>query len=148
MALKLRAGLALIFLLILSAASLSAGARQAMLLRQQSLKVHQNGDDLTHWANRLAPLIPYLPENGPVGYISEQDIPGLDYSATDQGEEMAMSQYMLAPRILIQGPDQPLVIGNIANLSPDQIPAAVAPLGLKLDHTFSYGIYLLRRVQR
>jgi hypothetical protein len=148
MAFKLRARLALIFLVVLSAASLFSGARQAVVLRQQSILVHQNGDDLTHWAERLAPLLPYLPSSGPIGYISEQDIPGLDYSATDQGEEMAMSQYVLAPRILVQGADHPLVIGNIANLSPDQISAVVAPLGLKLEHTFSYGIYLFRRVQK
>jgi hypothetical protein len=145
MALKLRAGLALIFLTVLSVASLGAGVRQALLLRQLSNKIHQTGDDLTNWADRLDPLIPYLPQDGLVGYISERDIPGLDYSATDQAEEMAMSQYVLAPRILVQGPDQPLVIGNIVNLNPDQIPTAVTPMSLELDRTFNYGIYLFRR---
>jgi hypothetical protein len=148
MAPKLRAGLALILLALLSVASLGAGARKALFFHQRSIIIHQTGDDLTNWAKRLEPLIPYLPQDGPIGYISERDIPGLDYNATDQAEEMAMSQYILAPRILVQGPDHTQVIGNIINLSPDQIPAAVAPLGLEVDRTFSDGIYLFRRVHK
>ncbi len=144
---KLRAGAALVLALGLALGALVSAGRQVALLRQQSRDVHLAGDDLTQWGNRLEPLLPYLPASGEVGYISEQDIPGLSYSATDVNEEMAMSQYALAPRILVQGAAQPLVIGNIASLDPAEVEAAAGRLGLKLERSFGLGIYLFRREQ-
>ena len=148
MANKLRAALALLLLAILAATVLVSGARQLPVLRRQAAAVHQNGDDLTHWADRLAPLIPYLPERGVIGYISERDIPGMAFNATDQGEEFAMSQYVLAPRILEEGTKRELIFANIGGLSPGEVPAAVAPLGLRLERSFSFGIYLLKQAPR
>ena len=148
MANKLRAALALLLLAILTVAGLGSGARQVFSLRRQAAAVHQSGDDLTHWSERLAPLIPYLPDRGVIGYISERDIPGMAYNATDQGEEFAMSQYVLAPRILEEGTKHELIFANIGGLSPDEVPAAVAPLGLRLERAFSFGIYLLSQAPR
>ena len=142
---KLRAALALLLLAVLAAASLYAAARQAPLLRNQAAQVRLNGDDLTHWGERLSTLLPYLPQTGQVGYLSEQDFPGLDFNPIDQNEEMAMSQYVLAPRILAHGHDLPYVIGNIAPLSPEQVQAAVALLGLRVERSFGLGIYLFRQ---
>ena len=146
MANKLRGILALVLLAILVSVAVIASAGQLLRLAQQAQAAKQNSDDLTHWGERLAPLIPYLPDTGELGYISERNIPGVGFSATDLGEEFAMSQYVLAPRILVEGTDHALVVGNIGSIPPDEIPAAVAPLGLKLERVFSYGIYLFKRV--
>jgi len=145
MAHKLRAGAALLLLAGLAAAALIASALQAPRLREQAVAIQRSGDDLALWAERLAPLIPYLPERGVLGYISERDIPGLAYSATDQGEELAMSQFLLAPRILEQGARRELVLANLGGLSPQEAEQAAAPLGLQLERAFDYGIYLFRR---
>lgn len=142
---KVRAVLALLLLAGLAAAVFISNGVQLPRFRQQAQAVQQNGDDLTHWAERLAPVLPYLPATGVIGYISERDIPGLTFNATDQGEEFAMSQYVLAPRILEEGGGRALVVGNFGGLSPDEIPVVVAPLGLELERAFSYGIYLFRR---
>lgn len=144
---KVRAALALLLLITMTAAVFSSSVVQMLRYRQQAQAVQQNGDDLTHWAERLAPLIPYLPESGVFGYISERDIPGLKFNATDQGEEFAMTQYVLAPRILEQGLTRELVVGNLGGLSPDEASAAAAPLGLRLERDFGYGIYLFRRAE-
>jgi len=145
---RFRAAVALILLAIFAVFSIGSGLRQIPIYGRQVLKVRQTGDDLSHWSSRLAPLLAYLPETGLIGYITEENIPGLIYSEFDLSTEWAMSQNVLAPRILVHGSDQPLVVGNLGSLTAEQIPDAVAPLGLELERSFGFGIYLLRRVSR
>jgi hypothetical protein len=142
-----RAVLALLLLLGLAVAALLSGLTSYRQWHRQTALVHQNGDDLTHWAERLAALQAYLPPAGIIGYISERDLDGVPYSATDQSEELAMSQYVLAPRILEEGAAREIVIANVGGMGSDEIQARVKPLGLKLQHEFGLGIYLFRKVQ-
>lgn len=145
---RLRAGLALLLLATLAIAALISGARSFALWRANAAAVHRSGDDLTHWADRLADLEGALPKEGVVGYLSERDIPGLKYNATDQSEELAMTQYVLAPRIIEEGAEREIVIGNFGGLGADEVQAAVAPLKLKLQHSYGLGIYLFRKVKQ
>jgi hypothetical protein len=145
---RLRAFLALLLLLGLSIAALLSGFNSFRQWRQQTAAVRQKGDDLTHWAERLSALQDYLPPEGVIGYISERDLEGVPYNATDQGEEMAMSQYVLAPRILEEGAAREIVIANVGGMGVDEIQTRVKPLGLALQHEFGLGIYLFRKVEK
>lgn len=99
-----------------------------------------NQDAASEWERRLRGIQDDLPRQGMVGYVSEQDYPGIIYSATDQDEEFSLSQYALAPLILDRGnTHHELVIGNFAGETNYQFEAV---LGLKLIHNYGYGIYL------
>jgi hypothetical protein len=101
-------------------------------------------DDPIIMANRLKLLEASLPPRGSIGYLSEQDIPGLGFNPIDQDEEFAMTQYALAPRIIVRGADQPLVIVNIPNQTSQSIQNMTAPFGLTLVEKFDFGLYLYR----
>jgi hypothetical protein len=99
-------------------------------------------DDPIMMANRLGLLEAKLPQRGEIGYLSEQDFPELVSDPIDQDEEFAMTQYALAPRILIRGADPAVVIVNIPYQTPESMLKMMAPLGLKLVEKFDFGLYL------
>jgi hypothetical protein len=72
---------------------------------------------VTNWNNRLSKLIAQIPiKRGFVGYISNEDILGASFSTEDNEEEYVLTQYTIAPLILIRGTDQEW---NILNLEPE-----------------------------
>ena len=101
-------------------------------------------DDPIKMANRLTLLEAELPENGTIGYLSEQDIPGMGFNPIDQDEEFAMTQYALAPRIIERGADYDLVIVNIPNQTPADMLRLTTLFGLHLLEKFDFGLYLYR----
>jgi hypothetical protein len=101
-------------------------------------------DPVADWEKRFEPLKKRLPfERGLVGYISDSSVPGIGYDAADDEGEYVLTQYAVAPIILVKGTDQEW---NIANLSPLAYAAwSRAHAGEFEVISFSSNIYLLHR---
>lgn len=69
-----------------------------------------------NWDERVSALTVSIPfERGVIGYISNADIPGAAYDEADAAGEFTLTQYAVAPIIIIRGTDQEW---NILNLDP------------------------------
>ena len=76
-----------------------------------------NDDPVADWEIRFGPLKEKLPfKRGVVGYISDSSIPGVSFNAANDEGEYVLTQYALAPIIIVKGTDQEW---NIANLDRD-----------------------------
>ncbi|MBI3725948.1 hypothetical protein HY251_18630 [bacterium] len=110
-----------------------------------------DGEAVTILERRLAPLradlaARGLSETGKVGYVSRvsqgENLPG---DSSSGGRDFLAAQYALAPILLVNSPDLPLVIGDLPG------PESVAPilsanrLAIETDH--GSGAYLLRRAE-
>ncbi len=72
-------------------------------------------DPVADWEKRFAPIEARLPfKRGVVGYISDSSIPGIAYDAANDEGEYVLTQYALAPIIIVKGTNEEW---NIANLS-------------------------------
>lgn len=101
-----------------------------------------NQDAASGWERRLSALMDDLPESGVIGYVSEQDYPGVPFSAVDQDEEFVLTQYTLAPLILDRGNlHRDLVIGNFSTPYDYRFEKQ---LGLRLVFDYGMGIYLFQ----
>jgi hypothetical protein len=61
---------------------------------------------VANWDERAAALKDAIPfERGMVGYISDIDIPGIEYDRQNLVGEFTLTQYAIAPIVLIQGSD-------------------------------------------
>lgn len=99
-------------------------------------------DAATIWEDRLLALKSDLPERGVIGYISEQDYPGVSFNAVDQDEEFVLTQYSLAPLILDRGSTHyELVIGNFSAEYEYQFEDT---FGLRQVANYGNGIYLFQ----
>jgi hypothetical protein len=109
----------------------------------KSIKLDGLGrDSIVEWDERLDPLKKDLPERGIVGYVSEKDIPGLTYSDTDEESEYIMTQYILAPLIIVRRVNTDLVIGNFGSI--DYQEEYTRKLGLVMIKNYGMGIYLFK----
>lgn len=102
-------------------------------------------DPVADWERRFAPLKRDLPfVRGFVGYISDSSIPGITTDlANDQGEYV-LTQYVMAPIIILKGTDQEW---NIGNLSPQAYRAwSLNHQGTFDVKSFTGGLYLLHRI--
>jgi hypothetical protein len=69
---------------------------------------------VTNWDNRLTKLTAFIPfKRGLIGYISNEDIPGTNFSPNDASGEYVLTQYAVAPLILVRGADQEWDILNL-----------------------------------
>ncbi len=102
-------------------------------------------DPVADWEKRFAPLKKQLPfVRGAVGYISDSSIPGISFNAPNDEGEYVLTQYVMAPIIIIKGTGQEW---NIANLSPQAYSAWSQTNHGQFEVTpFKGGIYLLHRV--
>ncbi len=133
-------------LLILSILGLALYSNSSLLysLRGQWLHVVTGQDGPSQWESRMGNLKPYLPSGGVIGYLSERDMPGLSFSPIDQDEEMVMTQFFLAPRIIEEGANRPLIVGNFG--SPETDLAAIEQhFGIRLVKNVGMGIYLFEK---
>ena len=74
--------------------------------------IHQ--DPVAEWEDRFERLKLALPfTRGFVGYISDADIPGVEFSEANDQAEYVLTQYVMAPIILIRGTGQEWNIGNL-----------------------------------
>jgi hypothetical protein len=97
---------------VIAAASLYASARN---LSSTADLGSITDDPVADWEVRFEPLRERLPfVRGVVGYISDADVPGATYDSADDLGEYVLTQYALAPIIIVRGPDQEW---NVANLS-------------------------------
>jgi hypothetical protein len=101
-------------------------------------------DPVADWERRFGPLkaqIPYV--RGAVGYISDSDVPGTTFDAANDEGEYILTQYAMAPIILVKGTDQEW---NIANLSSQAFAAWSTHHSGTFEVTpFKGGLYLLRK---
>ena len=73
-----------------------------------------NDDPVADWEKRFEPIRQQLPfVRGVVGYISDSSIPGVSYNAANDEGEYVLTQYVLAPIIIVKGTDQEWNIGNL-----------------------------------
>ncbi len=72
---------------------------------------------VANWDERAAALKESIPfERGMVGYISDIDIPGVEYDRQNLVGEFTLTQFAIAPIVLIQGSDDEE--WNILSLTP------------------------------
>ncbi len=100
-------------LVVIVVASLVASIRN--LVATQDLG-SVTDDPVADWERRFQPLKALLPfQRGFVGYISDSAIQGITYDAANDEGEYILSQYAMAPIILVKGTDQDWNIGNLSS---------------------------------
>ncbi len=102
-------------------------------------------DPVADWERRFGPLKRALPfERGFVGYISDSSIPGIITDINNDQGEYVLTQYVMAPIIIIKGTAEEW---NIGNLSPQAYRVwSLANQGKFDVHAFTGGLYLLHRI--
>ena len=72
-------------------------------------------DPVADWERRFQPVKARLPfQRGFVGYISDSAIPGITFDAANDEGEYILTQYAMAPVIIVKGTDQEWNIGNLS----------------------------------
>lgn len=72
-------------------------------------------DPVADWEVRFEPLKARLPfQRGVVGYISDSSVPGALYDAANDEGEYVLTQYVMAPIIIVKGTDQEWNIGRLS----------------------------------
>jgi hypothetical protein len=84
------------------------GVKTSIESFKSSIAEHSNDTAvIAAWNERLSKLIAPIPfERGFVGYISNEDIPGATFDANDTSGEYVLTQYAVAPLILVRGTGQ------------------------------------------
>jgi hypothetical protein len=118
-------------LLLASAAILSSG-RSLFQLTNLALE-WQGPDEITLYEGRFTPLKPLLPRHGLVGYVSDRP---------ESAREFYLTQYALAPVVVAQNLDTPLVVGNF--FEPELSVQVAARHRLTLLRDFGGGVVLFR----
>jgi hypothetical protein len=108
-------------------------------------------DPVTIHETRIAQLLPLLPASGAVGYVTtvendrifaaEKAFQNVEYLA-----QYVLTQYTLAPRIVRNSPDLPLVVGNFIDGPP--APGFLEKNGLIPLKDFGDGLVLYRRERK
>jgi hypothetical protein len=127
---------------LIAAASLYASIQNLILTRDLG---SISEDPVAQWEERFVPLKEQLPfVRGLVGYISDSDIPGAEFSPANDAGEYVLTQYALAPIIIVKGTDQEW---NIANLGAKAFAIWSAEHHGEFDVSPpSGGLYLLHRI--
>ncbi len=102
-------------------------------------------DPVADWERRFAPLKKDLPfGRGFVGYISDSSVPGIATDMANDEGEYVLTQYVMAPIVIIKGTNEEW---NIGNLSPQAYRAWSQANQGKFDvKAFTGGLYLLHRI--
>ena len=131
-----------VFLALLIAAGLAASIQNLIATKNLG---SVSDDPVADWERRFTPIKERLPfQRGIVGYISDSSIPGVTYDAANDEGEYVLTQYVLAPIILVKGAEQEW---DIANLSRQAFELWSSANQGKFEVTASKsGIYLLHRI--
>lgn len=134
----------IILIVILSCYAILSPAWQKLL----SFHDLPEADPVTIHEARIAQLRPLLPAAGVLGYAStvenseifaaEKTFTNVEFLA-----QYVLTQYTLAPRIVRNSPDLPLVVGNFIDGPP--APGFLEKHGLVLLRDFGDGLVLYRR---
>ncbi len=112
-----------------------------------TININSNDISVANWDERISNLIAPVPfKRGFIGYISNADIPGAAFDEADTSGEYILTQYAIAPFILIRGTDQEW---SILNLDPKSFEK------WKQENLNDFeivrsggGLYLVRRVDK
>ena len=96
-------------------------------------------DPITKYEMRFGDLKAYLQNHAVVGYISDHDDKSDRY-----GQAYSMTQYVLAPVILVRGIKRKFIIGNFQGAQPDIISYEKENISLIRD--FGNGVLLFERM--
>jgi hypothetical protein len=117
-------------LLLVALALFSSGK---FVVQMAALAARSAGPDrVSHYLTRFVDLRPLLPRHGVVGYLSDRP---------DAVQEYYLAQYALAPLVVIQSPDPPVVIGNF--FDPEAGTRLVAEGRFPVLKDFGEGLLLL-----
>ncbi|MBI2687540.1 MAG: hypothetical protein HYX27_14600 [Acidobacteria bacterium] len=94
-------------------------------------------DGVTDFDRRFQALRSMLPPKGIIGYMTDPDTPAND---TNAQAEYYLTQYALAPIVVVNSPDQRFVVGNFHNAVTT---GSLRDRGFKLVREFGNGIALL-----
>ena len=73
-----------------------------------------NHDPVTQWEVRFQAVKKLLPfKRGVVGYITNSDVPGAKYDPNNEQGEYTLTQYSMAPIILVRGDNEAWTIANL-----------------------------------
>jgi len=71
-------------------------------------------DPVTQWEVRFQAVKKILPfKRGVIGYITNSDVPGAIYNANNEQGEYTLTQYTMAPIILVHGDDEEWTLANL-----------------------------------
>lgn len=131
-----------LFLVLLVAGGLAASVRNLIATRDLG---SVSDDPVADWEKRFAAIKEHIPfERGVVGYISDSSIPGISYDAANDEGEYVLTQYVMAPIIIVKGTDQEW---DIANLDKQAFESwSEANSGKFEVVVYKSGIYLLHRI--
>ncbi len=97
-------------------------------------------DPITSYERRFRELRDALPPRGVIGYTQGAEP---EVFSTEDFKRLVLTQYSLAPLLVLNDTAPELVVGNFA---PDSVPASPPP-GFRLVRDFGRGIWLLRRAR-
>ena len=119
-----------------------AAAAQAYRSADAYARAYQDPYEINAQPQRLREAVPYLPENAPVGYLSD-----VSFEVTLGSAAYFGVMYALAPRLMTRSADGPeWVVGNFSH--PLDYAAAGRQHQLELVKDFGNGIVLFRRRAR
>ena len=73
-----------------------------------------NSDPVTKWEVRFQAVKKLLPfKRGVIGYITNSDVPGAKYDVNNEEGEYTLTQYTMAPIILVRGDNQEWTLANL-----------------------------------
>lgn len=113
---------------------------------QHTRNIDKGSEALERWEERLAPARDAIPvERGVIGFVSDWNVPGIEYHFSDVESEFLLTQYALAPLVLVNGP---VAEWNIAILNNRAFKIwEEANAGQFEVIRFKNGIYLLHRLE-
>jgi hypothetical protein len=124
------APVALVALVLLALASDGDTIRRMLARRYHAGDVRHVGP----YERRFDGMRPLLPRRGVVGYLSDR---------MDADEQYVLTQYSLAPLVVLRSPGHAVVVGNF--FEPGTGPALARQHGLVVIRDFGRGLLLLRR---
>jgi hypothetical protein len=112
-----------------------------------TIYIHSNDVAVANWDERVSNLTDPIPyDRGFIGYISIEDISGATFDEADASAEYVLTQYAVAPLIMIRGTDQEW---NILNLDPNNYEKwkRANPNNFEVIG-FGGGLYLVHKVDK
>jgi len=71
---------------------------------RSTVNLDRGANAIAAWEARLQPVREALPvKRGVIGFVADWDVQGIEYNSGDQEVEFMLTQYILAPLILVRG---------------------------------------------